>query len=79
MEENKNMTENQLNQDLVANDMPPELKVAGNQRRDTEARWYVLHTFNGYETVAEDNLKKVIENIIWKTAFWKFLFRLKIL
>lgn len=60
MEENK-ITENELSKDLVANDMPPELNVAGNQRRDTEARWYVLHTFNGYETVAEDNLKKVVE------------------
>ena len=60
MEENTNMTENTIAQDL-ANDMPPELKVAGNQRRDSEARWYVLHTFNGYEAVAEDNLKKVVE------------------
>lgn len=62
MEENKNITETEvIANDLVANDIPPELKVAGNQRRDSEARWYVLHTFNGYETVAEDNLKKVIE------------------
>lgn len=60
MEENKNMTDNTIAEEL-ANDMPPELKVAGNQRRDSEARWYVLHTFNGYEAVAEDNLKKVIE------------------
>lgn len=42
-------------------EVPPELNVAGNNRMDTEARWYVLHTFNGYETVAEDNLKKVVE------------------
>ena len=62
MEENKNMTDNTIAEEL-ANDMPPELKVAGNQRRDSEARWYVLHTFNGYEAVAEDNLKKVIEKI----------------
>ncbi len=60
MEENTNVTDNNIAQEL-ANDMPPELKVAGNQRRDSEARWYVLHTFNGYEAVAEDNLKKVIE------------------
>jgi len=60
MEENTNITDNKIAQEL-ANDMPPELKVAGNQRRDSEARWYVLHTFNGYEAVAEDNLKKVVE------------------
>lgn len=45
-------------------DMPkdavPDLQNVGN-RMDTEARWYVLHTFSGYEAVAEDNLKKVIE------------------
>ena len=40
--EEKNMTDNTIAQDL-ANDMPPELKVAGNQRRDSEARWYVTH------------------------------------
>jgi transcriptional antiterminator NusG len=43
------------------NELPPELNTSGNSRMDTEARWYVLHTFNGYEAVAEDNLKKVIE------------------
>jgi transcriptional antiterminator NusG len=45
----------------IKEDLPPELMGAGNNRMDTEARWYVLHTFNGYEAVAEDNLKKVIE------------------
>ncbi|MBQ8749204.1 MAG: transcription termination/antitermination factor NusG [Clostridia bacterium] len=27
-----------------------------------EAKWYVLHTFSGYENVAKDNLEIVIEN-----------------
>lgn len=61
MEENKNLTEQNTENDTVVDDIPPELNVAGNNRLDTEARWYVLHTFNGYETVAEDNLKKVVE------------------
>ncbi|MCL2846569.1 MAG: transcription termination/antitermination protein NusG [Firmicutes bacterium] len=39
---------------------PPDLSQVGS-RLDTEERWYVLHTFNGYEAVAEDNLKKVVE------------------
>jgi transcriptional antiterminator NusG len=43
------------------NEIPPELNTAGNSRMDKNARWYALHTFNGYEAVAEDNLKKVIE------------------
>lgn len=56
------MEENMDNvKEAVTSDVPPELNVAGNNRRDTDARWYVLHTFNGYETVAEDNLKKVVE------------------
>jgi transcriptional antiterminator NusG len=42
-------------------DVVPELVTQGNTRLDTDARWYVLHTFSGYEAVAEDNLKKVIE------------------
>lgn len=28
---------------------------------DTEFRWYVLHTFSGYESVAKINLEKVVE------------------
>lgn len=39
---------------------PPDLSQVGN-RLDDEERWYILHTFSGYEAVAEDNLKKVVE------------------
>ena len=39
---------------------PPDLSRVGD-RMDDEERWYILHTFNGYEMVAEDNLKKVVE------------------
>ena len=28
---------------------------------DSDAKWYVLHTFSNYEVVAKDNLEKVIE------------------
>ena len=41
-------------------ELPPDTTTVGT-RMDSEARWYVLHTFSGYEAVAEDNLKKVIE------------------
>ncbi|MCL2851359.1 MAG: transcription termination/antitermination protein NusG [Firmicutes bacterium] len=45
----------------IANDAPPpDLNQVG-KRMDTEERWYVLHTFSGYENVAEENLKKVVE------------------
>ena len=39
---------------------PPDLSQVG-KRMDAEERWYVLHTFSGYEAVAEENLKKVVE------------------
>ena len=29
---------------------------------ETEAKWYVLHTFTNYENIAKENLKLVIEN-----------------
>lgn len=29
---------------------------------DTEPRWYVLHTFTGYEMLAKQNLEQVVEN-----------------
>lgn len=29
---------------------------------ENEAKWYVLHTFSGYENVAKENLKIVIDN-----------------
>ena len=44
----------------IVKEIPPDVSMVG-KRMDTEARWYVLHTFSGYEVVAEDNLKKVIE------------------
>lgn len=46
--------------DDISDAPPPDTSVVG-MRMDKEARWYVLHTFSGYEAVAEDNLKKVIE------------------
>lgn len=28
---------------------------------DTEPKWYVLHTFSGYENIAKDNLEQVVD------------------
>ena len=27
-----------------------------------EARWYVIHTYSGYEAMVKDSLEKLIEN-----------------
>jgi len=32
------------------------------QEVDTEARWYVVHTYSGYENKVKANLEKIIEN-----------------
>ena len=29
---------------------------------DTEPKWYILHTYSGYETMVQDSLKRLIEN-----------------
>lgn len=30
--------------------------------RDTEARWYVVHTYSGYENKVAQNLETIVEN-----------------
>ncbi len=32
------------------------------EEKQKEAKWYVLHTFSGYEKVAKENLELVVEN-----------------
>lgn len=29
---------------------------------DTEPKWYILHTYSGYESMVKDNLERLIEN-----------------
>ena len=36
--------------------------MAQNNFISTEPKWYVLHTFSGYENMVQDNLYKTIEN-----------------
>ena len=40
-----------------------------------EAKWYVAHTYSGYENKVKANIEKTVEN--FRTRFLKFLFRLK--
>ena len=37
----------------------------------TEPKWYILHTFSGYEAVAKQNLEQVVEMVIYTTEFLK--------
>ena len=34
-----------------------------NDQTDSEPRWYVLHTFSGYESVAKENLETVVKKL----------------
>ena len=29
---------------------------------DTEAKWYILHTYSGYENKVASDIRKVVEN-----------------
>jgi len=46
--------------EAISDAPPPDTSKVGS-RMDDKMRWYALHTFSGYEAVAEDNLKKVVE------------------
>ena len=35
----------------------------------SEAKWYVVHTYSGYENKVKANIEKKTD--IWKTRFWK--------
>lgn len=36
--------------------------MAQQDERDTEARWYVVHTYSGYENKVSQNLETIVEN-----------------
>ena len=37
-------------------------KSMGKQEASTEAKWYVLHTYSGYEKKVKDNIIKQVDN-----------------
>ena len=39
-----------------------ETTVQESVTRDAAARWYVVHTYSGYENKVKANLEKIIEN-----------------
>ena len=57
MEENE-IVENNVNEEIQAQE---EKGTISPFRNSPESKWYVLHTFSGYEQVAKDNLETVVE------------------
>lgn len=41
----------------------------------TEANWYVVHTYSGYENKVKANIDKTIETDILRTRSLKYVFR----
>lgn len=68
MEEDKVINENDLKSQVLADkNVEPEAQLSEDEIAYKEfvdslpAKWYVLHTFSGYENVAKDNLETVVE------------------
>ncbi len=68
MEEDKVINENDLQSQVLADEnVEPEAQLSEDEIAYKEfvdslpAKWYVLHTFSGYENVAKDNLETVVE------------------
>ena len=68
MEEDKVINENDLKSQVLADEnVEPEAQLSEDEIAYKEfvdslpAKWYVLHTFSGYENVAKDNLETVVE------------------
>ena len=59
-EEEEEFTAIDATSEVISDAPPPDTSKVGS-RMDDKMRWYALHTFSGYEAVAEDNLKKVVE------------------
>ena len=45
----------------------------------SEANWYVVHTYSGYENKVKANIEKQLKTVTWKIRFWKFVFPCRML
>lgn len=59
MEENKVELEQEIENDVK--ELVEEKTEVNPLRNSPDSKWYVLHTFSGYEQVAKDNLETVVE------------------
>jgi transcriptional antiterminator NusG len=42
--------------------LPDTLDALGEPKKPSEARWYVVHTYSGYENKVKANIEKIVEN-----------------
>ena len=53
--------EEQLNEDIAAEKAAQEAEVEENESKKNKKRWYIVHTYSGYENKVKVNLEKRIE------------------
>ena len=55
--------EEKINENQISEEVKPETveKPVSPFRDSPDSKWYVLHTFSGYENVAKENLETVVE------------------
>lgn len=61
MTENKKTMEEQLNEDIVAEQNKAAEQAAAKEATKSQKRWYIVHTYSGYENKVKTDLEKRIE------------------
>ena len=61
MTENEKTMEEQLNEDIVAEQNKAAEQAAAKEATKSQKRWYIVHTYSGYENKVKGNLEKRIE------------------
>lgn len=61
MTENEKTMEEQLNEDIVAEQNAAAEQAAAKEATESQKRWYIVHTYSGYENKVKTDLEKRIE------------------
>ena len=61
MTENEKTMEEQLNEDIVAEQNKAAEQAAAKEATKNQKRWYIVHTYSGYENKVKTDLEKRIE------------------
>lgn len=61
MTENEKTMEEQLNEDIVAEQNVAAEQAAAKEATKSQKRWYIVHTYSGYENKVKTDLEKRIE------------------
>lgn len=54
--------EDQLNEEKLQEQLEEEAKAQAKKSKANQKRWYIVHTYSGYENKVKVNLEKMIEN-----------------